>query len=275
MVRISPALPEVVRGSSGDSRSDRRPGKRQRAAPLPTASDLWVSSLPGLRASRRGRDCVRPELTALYTASDARLSLFAGHLPSTAPHSSSDAHLYFLLARNKHIPKRERLVIWLNGGPGCSSFDGALIELGPVKVNKDQTLRVVESTAWNEYANVLFRACTFPCLGSPGCATCRSSRYARDNQAYARIHPQSTSQRGRGTPTCVPAALDRATSTLTRTDACRSRRTTTSENLPMRRIKLSSFSSTSTGSFRSSLPWTCVIKPSTRRVLCGSLNRES
>ncbi|GJN91580.1 hypothetical protein Rhopal_004603-T1 [Rhodotorula paludigena] len=89
-------------------------------------------------------------------ASDARLSLFAGHLPSTAPHSSSDARLYFLLARNKHIPKRERLVIWLNGGPGCSSFDGALIELGPVKVNKDQTLRVVESTAWNEYANVLF-----------------------------------------------------------------------------------------------------------------------
>lgn len=49
----------------------------------------------------------------------------------------------------------------LNGGPGCSSFDGALIELGPIKVNKDgATLRLVESTAWNEYANVLFRACS-------------------------------------------------------------------------------------------------------------------
>lgn len=94
-------------------------------------------------------------------APDARLSLFAGNLPATSPTAApsaadSDAHLYFLLARNRHIPKRERLVLWLNGGPGCSSFDGALVELGPIRVNDDGTLRVVQGTAWNEYANVLF-----------------------------------------------------------------------------------------------------------------------
>ncbi|TNY19757.1 Alpha/Beta hydrolase protein [Rhodotorula diobovata] len=122
-----------------DQAPQQRPQKRQRRAPLPAASDLFVPRLPGL-----------PD--------GAQLSLFGGLLPSTPPTSlTSDAQHYFLLARNKHIPKRERLVIWLNGGPGCSSFDGALIELGPIKVNKDgATLRLVESTAWNEYANVLF-----------------------------------------------------------------------------------------------------------------------
>ncbi|BGP44767.1 Cell death protease [Rhodotorula kratochvilovae] len=137
MVRVAAAPVEGALLSSDVLSEQQRPHKRQRQASLPTASDLWVERLPGL-----------PDA--------ARLSLFAGNLPSAPPPSTSDAHLYFLLARNKHIPKRERLVIWLNGGPGCSSFDGALIELGPVKVNKDGTLRVVESTAWNEYANVLF-----------------------------------------------------------------------------------------------------------------------
>ncbi|KWU46624.1 alpha/beta-hydrolase, partial [Rhodotorula sp. JG-1b] len=125
--------------------SDRPPrAKRQRTRPdLPSAADLYVDKLPGLPP-------------------DARLQLFAGNIPAassspTAPVASdSDAHLYFLLARNKHIPQRERLVLWLNGGPGCSSFDGSLVELGPVRVNEDETLRVVEGTAWNEYANVLF-----------------------------------------------------------------------------------------------------------------------
>ncbi|GAA5914223.1 hypothetical protein JCM8208_001524 [Rhodotorula glutinis] len=139
MVRATALAPDAAPVAIAAPPAPPRPHKRQRkSTSLPTASDLFVPHLPGLP---RG----------------AQLSLFAGLLPSTPPPSSSDAQLYFLLARNKHIPKRERLVIWLNGGPGCSSFDGALIELGPVKVNKDaETLRMVESTAWNEYANVLF-----------------------------------------------------------------------------------------------------------------------
>lgn len=42
------------------------------------------------------------------------------------------------------------------GGPGCSGFDGSLVEIGPLRVNPDGTLREVKNTAWNEYANVLF-----------------------------------------------------------------------------------------------------------------------
>ncbi|GAA5835285.1 hypothetical protein JCM11251_006669 [Rhodosporidiobolus azoricus] len=118
------------------------PKKRQRERALPTAADLWVKDLPGL-------------------AADSKLALFSGNIPSTVTTSppaasDSDEHLYFLLARAKHLPKRERLVIWLNGGPGCSSFDGALVELGPLRITPEGRVKVVENTAWNEYANVLF-----------------------------------------------------------------------------------------------------------------------
>ncbi|KAK6159381.1 hypothetical protein DH2020_006695 [Rehmannia glutinosa] len=49
------------------------------------------------------------------------------------------------------------LVLWLNGGPGCSSIgNGALTELGPFRVNPDgKTLRH-NKKAWNNVANILF-----------------------------------------------------------------------------------------------------------------------
>lgn len=44
-----------------------------------------------------------------------------------------------------------------NGGPGCSSFDGSLMEVGPLRLEPGSggTLKEVEG-AWNEYANLLF-----------------------------------------------------------------------------------------------------------------------
>jgi len=51
--------------------------------------------------------------------------------------------------------ERERTLIWLNGGPGCSSLDGALLELGPYRANPNGTL-YPNPGAWNQKMNVLF-----------------------------------------------------------------------------------------------------------------------
>ncbi|XP_031495717.1 serine carboxypeptidase-like 35 [Nymphaea colorata] len=49
------------------------------------------------------------------------------------------------------------LLLWLNGGPGCSSIAyGALQELGPFLVRNNHSKLVLNDYAWNKVANLLF-----------------------------------------------------------------------------------------------------------------------
>lgn len=47
------------------------------------------------------------------------------------------------------------MVLWLNGGPGCSSLTGLFLELGPSSVNKKIEL-VHNPHSWNNNASVIF-----------------------------------------------------------------------------------------------------------------------
>ncbi|RVX74172.1 Pheromone-processing carboxypeptidase KEX1 [Exophiala mesophila] len=98
-----------------------------------TASDYYVKSLPG-----------QPD--------GPLLKMHAGHIEITPEHNG---HLFFWHYQNRHIADRSRTVIWLNGGPGCSSMDGALMELGPYRVQEGGKLRYNEGS-WDEFANLLF-----------------------------------------------------------------------------------------------------------------------
>ncbi len=80
------------------------------------------------------------------------MRFLSSHIEVTPEHNGN---LFFWHFQNKHIANRQRTVIWVNGGPGCSSEDGALMEIGPYRLTSDSTLRENEGS-WNEFANLLF-----------------------------------------------------------------------------------------------------------------------
>ena len=57
---------------------------------------------------------------------------------------------------SQNDPANDPLIFWFNGGPGCSSIEGLLNEMGPYQLNDDgKTLRY-NPNAWNTFASVVY-----------------------------------------------------------------------------------------------------------------------
>ena len=56
---------------------------------------------------------------------------------------------------SRNDPKNDPVVLWLNGGPGCSSLTGLFLELGPATV--DEKIKLHNNPySWNANASVIF-----------------------------------------------------------------------------------------------------------------------
>uniref|UniRef100_A0A1D1YE42 Serine carboxypeptidase-like 40 n=1 Tax=Anthurium amnicola TaxID=1678845 RepID=A0A1D1YE42_9ARAE len=65
--------------------------------------------------------------------------------------------LFYYFVESPQDAHTKPLVLWLNGGPGCSSLGyGAMEELGPFRVKSDGKTLFRNEYAWNNVANVLF-----------------------------------------------------------------------------------------------------------------------
>ncbi|KAK3017294.1 hypothetical protein RJ639_006398 [Escallonia herrerae] len=70
---------------------------------------------------------------------------------------SAGRAFYYYFTEAQHSKQSLPLLLWLNGGPGCSSLAyGAMQELGPFRVNSDGKTLYKNKFAWNHAANVLF-----------------------------------------------------------------------------------------------------------------------
>ncbi|CAA0827238.1 Serine carboxypeptidase-like 40 [Striga hermonthica] len=79
---------------------------------------------------------------------------YAGYI--TVDQKADRAFFYYFVEAQRS-PDKSPLLLWLNGGPGCSSLGfGAMEEIGPFLVNNDGKTLHENPYAWNHVANVLF-----------------------------------------------------------------------------------------------------------------------
>eukprot|EP01138_Halocafeteria_seosinensis_P013962 gb/GECG01014257.1/.p1 GENE.gb/GECG01014257.1/~~gb/GECG01014257.1/.p1 ORF type:complete len:508 (+),score=49.11 gb/GECG01014257.1/:1-1524(+) len=88
-----------------------------------------------------------------WNPSNPTFDQYAGYVTVNESHGRA---LFYWLTESEKNPSEDPLVIWLNGGPGCSSVGGGLMsELGPFYPHENGTL-VPNPWAWNQIANLLF-----------------------------------------------------------------------------------------------------------------------
>ncbi|XP_043976840.1 lysosomal protective protein isoform X1 [Gambusia affinis] len=65
-------------------------------------------------------------------------------------------HLHYWFVESQNKPSSDPVVLWLNGGPGCSSLDGLLTEHGPFLIQDDGVTLQYNPYSWNKIANMLY-----------------------------------------------------------------------------------------------------------------------
>lgn len=75
---------------------------------------------------------------------------FSGYLSSL-----NSTNLFYWFTESQSNPVTDPLLVWLSGGPGCSSLFGSFAEIGPVLIHASGKLTSNEY-AWNRKANLLF-----------------------------------------------------------------------------------------------------------------------
>ncbi|XP_057767819.1 serine carboxypeptidase 24 isoform X2 [Salvia miltiorrhiza] len=92
-------------------------------------------------------------ISALPAQPPVKFSLFSGYV--TVDEEDGRA-LFYWLTEATHNAHTKPLVLWLNGGPGCSSVAyGASEEIGPFRINKNGSL-YLNKYSWNRVANIIF-----------------------------------------------------------------------------------------------------------------------
>ncbi|XP_056210992.1 lysosomal protective protein [Falco biarmicus] len=143
-----------------------------RMGPVPL-SVLLLLGLGLSRAAPRGH-----EVTFLPgLAKQPSFRHFSGYLCA-----GPGQHLHYWFVEAQSNPQSSPLVLWLNGGPGCSSMEGFLKEHGPFLIQPDGVTLKYNDYAWNKIANMLY-------LESPpgvGFSYAEDKKYATNDTEVAR-----------------------------------------------------------------------------------------
>jgi carboxypeptidase C (cathepsin A) len=83
-------------------------------------------------------------------------AMYAGEISVMEPRLRNDGTLYYWLLESQYQPEKAPLVMWINGGPGCSSLEGLLIEHGPFLAVDTGFDLELNAYSWNKHANMIY-----------------------------------------------------------------------------------------------------------------------
>ncbi|KAI3697618.1 hypothetical protein L6452_30713 [Arctium lappa] len=74
---------------------------------------------------------------------------------------NEDVQLFYYFIQSESNPKDDPLMLWLTGGPGCSSISGLLYEFGPIQfkaehLNGSLPTLVLRPQSWTKMTSVIF-----------------------------------------------------------------------------------------------------------------------
>ena len=90
-------------------------------------------------------------VTVIPDCGNLTFSTYSGYLTVNETKS-----LHYILVESLNNPSTDPLLIWLNGGPGCSSLLGFMQENGPCIIDDGENVVKKNPYPWNERANVLY-----------------------------------------------------------------------------------------------------------------------
>jgi carboxypeptidase C (cathepsin A) len=90
-------------------------------------------------------------MKGLPSADPFETATYSGYLTVSATKA-----LHYVFTESYSDPKNDPVVIWFNGGPGCSSMLGFMQENGPRMINDSETYIENNPYPWNKRANVIW-----------------------------------------------------------------------------------------------------------------------
>jgi len=111
--------------------------------------------------------------------------------------SQYDVQYFYWMFESQRSPKTDPLVLWMTGGPGCSSELALFFENGPYKVQDDLSLKD-NPYSWNKISNIIFidqpGGTGFSTVGNPNGYVTNEQQMAQDMyvflQGFYQLYPQ-------------------------------------------------------------------------------------
>jgi len=89
---------------------------------------------------------------SLFVLINAQLTTYSGFVQVNQQY---DANLFYYFIESQNNPSTDPVILWLQGGPGCSSLFGCFVENGPSLINADGSFSD-NAYSWTRNASVLY-----------------------------------------------------------------------------------------------------------------------